>query len=338
MNGSGCSGLRLIARDASSVAPPCARPFGHSAWSDSHSTTQFVVFAPVNQAFFQADTQFSARRAGFFTKRGSRLGGPSADSGKALSEASGCRPVARRSSGGSTSRPASARLLGSVRAYPTGHGSRHESLAPRRPLRSMVARAAGRNHLGPTAVTAPTAASCRDSDRPSGFVAGRSGSATRRCAGRAVVVTCSLLLALLAAIAVPNVAGAAPGPHAAVGPRVYQGGGVIGFGDAQPINALHAALGSVMVGMATNPASTPEHQGYWLAGADGGVYAEGNAAFYGSLGSLHLQGPIVGIAATPDGKGYWLAALDGGVFAFGDARFDGSMGGTPLNAPVTGMA
>ncbi|MGA8725167.1 MAG: CHAP domain-containing protein, partial [Acidimicrobiales bacterium] len=156
--------------------------------------------------------------------------------------------------------------------------------------------------------------------------------------GRAVVVTCSLLLALLAAIAVPSVTGAAPGPHAAVGPRVYQGGGVIGFGDAQPINALHATLGSVMVGMATNPASTPEHQGYWLAGADGGVYAEGDAAFYGSLGSLHLQGPIVGIAATPDGKGYWLAALDGGVFALGDARFYGSMGGTPLNQPIVGMA
>ncbi len=113
---------------------------------------------------------------------------------------------------------------------------------------------------------------------------------------------------------------------------------MIGFGDAQPINALHATLGSVIVGMATNPASTPEHQGYWLAGADGGVYAEGNAAFYGSLGSLHLQGPIVGIAATPDGKGYWLAALDGGVFALGDARFYGSMGGTPLNQPIVGMA
>ncbi len=148
----------------------------------------------------------------------------------------------------------------------------------------------------------------------------------------------SLSVVAIGALAVPSAARAAPGPHAAVGPRVYQGGGVIGFGDAQPINALHSTLGSVMVAMATNPASTPQHQGYWLAGADGGVYAEGNAGFFGSLGALHLQGPIVGMAATPDGKGYWLAALDGGVFALGDAGFYGSMGGTPLNQPIVGMA
>ena len=64
-----------------------------------------------------------------------------------------------------------------------------------------------------------------------------------------------------------------------------------------------------------NPAATPGADGFWLASADGGVYAEGNAGFYGSLGALTLQGPIVSMAATPDGRGYWLAALDGGVFA-----------------------
>ena len=79
-------------------------------------------------------------------------------------------------------------------------------------------------------------------------------------------------------------------------------------------------------------------EGYWLASADGGVYAVGDAGFYGSLGALHLQGPIVAMAATPDGRGYWLAALDGGVFAFGDAGFYGSMGGVPLNQPIVGMA
>ncbi len=156
---------------------------------------------------------------------------------------------------------------------------------------------------------------------------------------RAATVT--LLLAVssvLAAVAAPGAAQAATGPHASIGPRAYQGGGVIGFGNAQSVNSLRAKLGSVMVAIAANPASTPSNQGYWLAGADGGVYAEGNAGFYGSLGSLHLQGPIVGIAATPDGKGYWLAALDGGVFALGDARFYGSMGGTQLNQPIVGMA
>ncbi len=122
-------------------------------------------------------------------------------------------------------------------------------------------------------------------------------------------------------------------------PHVYAGTGVIGFGDAQPINpAQTSPLNSEMVAMATNPASTTADQGYWLASADGGVFSEGDAGFYGSLGSLHLQGPIVAMAAAPDGKGYWLAAMDGGVFAFGDAPFYGSMGGTPLNKPIVGMA
>ena len=63
---------------------------------------------------------------------------------------------------------------------------------------------------------------------------------------------------------------------------------------------------------------------------DGGVFAFGDAAFYGSMGAAVLNQPIVGMAATPDGRGYWLAAADGGIFAFGDAAFYGSMGGVPL--------
>jgi hypothetical protein len=52
---------------------------------------------------------------------------------------------------------------------------------------------------------------------------------------------------------------------------------------------------------------------------DGGIFAFGDAAFYGSMGASHLNQPIVGMAATPDGRGYWLVAGDGGVFTFGDA-------------------
>ncbi len=121
--------------------------------------------------------------------------------------------------------------------------------------------------------------------------------------------------------------------------HVYQGGGVIGFGDAQSINApIGPSLSSVMVAMVPDPMADAGHQGYWLAAADGGVFAQGSAPFYGSLGALHLTGPVVGMAATPDGKGYWLVALDGGVFTFGDAGFFGSMGGSHLNKPVVGMA
>jgi hypothetical protein len=93
-------------------------------------------------------------------------------------------------------------------------------------------------------------------------------------------------------------------------------------------------LNAPIVGMAT----TPDGGGYWLVGADGGIFSFGDAAFYGSTGALHLNAPIVGIASTPDGRGYFLVAADGGVFAFGDAQFAGSTGGLHLNQPMVGIA
>ncbi len=125
-----------------------------------------------------------------------------------------------------------------------------------------------------------------------------------------------------------------------IAPHVYQGGGVIGFGAASPsINApIGSALSAVMVGMAADPVATAGQQGYWLVAADGGVFAQGSAGFYGSLGALRINAPVVGMAPTPNGKGYWLVALDGGVFTFGNANFYGSMGSVRLNQPVVGMA
>ncbi len=81
-------------------------------------------------------------------------------------------------------------------------------------------------------------------------------------------------------------------------------------------------------------ASTPTGRGYWLVASDGGVFAFGDAQFYGSAGALKLNKGILAIASTKTGKGYWLGAADGGVFAYGDAAFYGSMGGKPLNKPV----
>ena len=76
------------------------------------------------------------------------------------------------------------------------------------------------------------------------------------------------------------------------------------------------------------PTTTPGRSGdgYWLVGADGGVFNGGGAVFHGGTGGARLHRPIVGIAPTPDGGGYWLVASDGGVFTFGDARFFGSTG------------
>ena len=94
----------------------------------------------------------------------------------------------------------------------------------------------------------------------------------------------------------------------------------------------------------TAPGSTPATStstavaGYWLVGADGGVFNFGDAKFDGSAGSLHLSAPIVGMAATPDGSGYWLVASDGGVFTYGDAVFHGSAASLHLSAPIVGMA
>jgi len=78
--------------------------------------------------------------------------------------------------------------------------------------------------------------------------------------------------------------------------------------------------------------------GYWLVASDGGIFAFGDAGFFGSTGGMRLNQPIVGMAATPSGNGYWLVATDGGMFTFGDAGFFGSTGGMRLNQPIVGMA
>ena len=72
--------------------------------------------------------------------------------------------------------------------------------------------------------------------------------------------------------------------------------------------------------------------------SDGGIFAFGNARFYGSMGGQPLNAPIVAMESAAGGRGYRFAASDGGIFAFGTAPFYGSMGGQPLNKPVVAMA
>src|SRR5207248_2200717 len=79
-------------------------------------------------------------------------------------------------------------------------------------------------------------------------------------------------------------------------------------------------------------------RGYWVEGADGGIFPFGNAAGCGSTGGTRLNQPVVGMAATPTGRGYWLVAADGGIFPFGDAGGYGSTGGIHLNQPIMAMA
>ena len=42
-------------------------------------------------------------------------------------------------------------------------------------------------------------------------------------------------------------------------------------------------------------AATPGGGGYWEVASDGGLFAFGNAAFYGSMGGRPLNAPIVGL-------------------------------------------
>jgi hypothetical protein len=108
-------------------------------------------------------------------------------------------------------------------------------------------------------------------------------------------------------------------------------GGAPTFG-SPALSGVH--LTQPIIGMA----ATPDGQGYWLVASDGGIFAYGDAQFFGSTGAMHLNEPIVGMAATPDGQGYWLVASDGGIFTYGDAQFFGSTGAMHLNQPIVGMA
>ncbi len=105
------------------------------------------------------------------------------------------------------------------------------------------------------------------------------------------------------------------------------------FGDASGLR-----LNKPMVGMTP----TANGQGYWLVAADGGIFAFGNALFYGSTGSLRLNRPVVGMSVSSNGAGYTLVASDGGVFCFGNALFYGSIPGIlkpgqQLNKPIEGI-
>ena len=145
----------------------------------------------------------------------------------------------------------------------------------------------------------------------------------RRVSARAVVRTIAVLGVVVVAGGASLQAGAMDRIANTV--RPVAGAPSYGMDKSTPLNDNLVAL-----------ASTPTGKGYWVAAADGGVFARGDARFYGSAGSLKLTRPVVGIAATPGGDGYWLVAADGGVFAYGSARFYGSLGGRRLNGSDPG--
>ena len=83
---------------------------------------------------------------------------------------------------------------------------------------------------------------------------------------------------------------------------------------------------------------TPDGRGYWLVAADGGIFAFGDAGFYGSTGGIHLNQPIVGMAATPTAgaTGWWppTAASSPSVTPGSSARPAASTS----TSPIVGMS
>jgi hypothetical protein len=123
------------------------------------------------------------------------------------------------------------------------------------------------------------------------------------------------------------------------------------------------------------PPPPPPRSGYWMLGADGHVYAFGNAINYGSVptfavaiaarrdgtgywtvdteGAVNNFGAstyrggrpplqpgeqVSTISATPSGNGYWLFTNRGRAFPYGDAHSYGDMTGVALNGPIIASA
>jgi ribosomal protein L24E len=123
---------------------------------------------------------------------------------------------------------------------------------------------------------------------------------------------------------------------------VASDGGIFAFGDAHFFGStgslnLNRPIVAAMASPPEAPLKAPDDSsgaGYWLVASDGGIFAFGDAHFFGSTGAIHLNQPIVAAIATPSGAGYWLVARDGGIFSFGDAHFFGSTGSLNLNQPI----
>ncbi len=123
----------------------------------------------------------------------------------------------------------------------------------------------------------------------------------------------------------------------AAGAVAASSGAVSAFGDATPYSA---PVGNQLNARIAGIASTPDHKGYWLVGADGGVFNYGDAGFYGSgVGSLpYPLGGIVGIAPTPDGRGYWMAGSVASPTSSATRRMKIPPAGLFPNAPMVGIA
>ncbi|MEZ5282526.1 MAG: hypothetical protein R2770_18870 [Acidimicrobiales bacterium] len=118
--------------------------------------------------------------------------------------------------------------------------------------------------------------------------------------------------------------------------RVFACGAAAHFGDLDEFD---------LAGEVVDTVATTSGNGYYMVGADGGLFAFGDATFRGSvpevLPGVTLDAPISAITVTDSGSGYRMVAADGGMFNFGDAAYYGSvpevLPGVTLASPVVGM-
>ena len=107
-------------------------------------------------------------------------------------------------------------------------------------------------------------------------------------------------------------------------------GSIPGLGIAPAGSGLPHSLNAPIVGMV--PSS--DGNGYFMVGADGGVFTFGDAKYEGSCPGIGGCPGGAAVAVMPDasGNGYWVVTAGGDVQPFGDAAVYGGPG--PANEPV----
>ena len=107
-------------------------------------------------------------------------------------------------------------------------------------------------------------------------------------------------------------------------------GSIPGLGISPAGSGAPRSLNAPIVGMVPSA----DGGGYFMVGADGGVFAFGDAKFEGSCPGIGgCSGAAVAVMPDATGNGYWLVTATGNVYAFGDAINHGAPG--PQAVPVT---
>lgn len=166
--------------------------------------------------------------------------------------------------------------------------------------------------------------------------------ASRRTARSVTLRTFALGLALAAAMLALTGSGGGPGPGIMMEPSSFRGGS--GYWLLAKDGGVFAFGDAGFFGPNRNQgqdiagmAATATGNGYWTVDDDGDVFAYGDAVDFGSRPGPEIDN-ITGFAARTQGDGYWMVARDGSVYAFGGAKYFGSANTVPLVRPIVGMA